>query len=164
VVEALAHLPGDVRLVVVGGPSGSGLERPEALAHLAGRRGVADRVSFLPPVAQSDLAAWYVAADVVCVPSHSESFGLVALEAQACGTPVVAAAVGGLTTAVVDGVTGLLVNGHAPVHYARALRTLLDDPVLRTTMAAKAAVHAAGFSWEVTADRLLATYDVAVGR
>lgn len=164
VIEALAHLPGDVRLVVVGGPSGSGLERPEALADLAGRRGVADRVSFLPPVAQSDLAAWYVAADVVCVPSHSESFGLVALEAQACGTPVVAAAVGGLTTAVVDGVTGLLVNGHSPVHYARALRTLLDDPVLRTTMAAKAAVHAAGFSWEVTADRLLATYDVAVGR
>jgi D-inositol-3-phosphate glycosyltransferase len=161
-IEALAHLPSDVRLVVVGGPSGAGLEHPEALADLASGLGVADRVSLLPPVAQAQLADWYVAADVVCVPSHSESFGLVALEAQACGTPVVAAAVGGLSTAVVDGVTGLLVNGHAPAHYARALRTLLDDPALRGTMGAKAAVHAAGFSWEVTTDRLLATYAAAV--
>lgn len=161
-IEALAHLPSDVRLVVVGGPSGAGLEHPEALADLAVRLGVADRVTFLPPVAQSQLADWYVAADVVCVPSHSESFGLVALEAQACGTPVVAAAVGGLTTAVVDGVTGLLVNGHVPAHYARALRTLLDDAALRGPMGAKAAVHAAGFSWEVTTDRLLATYAAAV--
>ena len=164
VIEALAHLPGDIRLVVVGGPSGTGLEHPEALALLAERVGVADRVTFLPPVAQAQLAQWYAAADVVCVPSHSESFGLVALEAQACGTPVVAAAVGGLTTAVVDGVTGLLVSGHRPSHYARALHTLLDDPELRGTMGAKAAVHAAGFSWEVTADRLLATYESAVGR
>ena len=161
-IEALAHLPSDVRLVVVGGPSGAGLEHPEALADLAVGLGVADRVSFVPPVPQAELADWYVAADVVCVPSHSESFGLVALEAQACGTPVVAAAVGGLTTAVVDGVTGLLVNGHVPAHYARALRTLLDDAALRGTMGAKAAVHAAGFSWEVTTDRLLATYAAAV--
>lgn len=163
-IEALALLPGDVRLVVVGGPSGAGLEHPEALADLAGRLGVADRVTFLPPVAQAVLADWYVAADIVCVPSHSESFGLVALEAQACGTPVVAAAVGGLTTAVVDGVTGLLVNGHVPVHYARALRALLDDAGLRATMGAKAAVHAAEFSWDVTADHLLATYAAAVAR
>jgi D-inositol-3-phosphate glycosyltransferase len=161
-IEALAQLPSDVRLVVVGGPSGAGLEHPDALADLAVRAGVADRVAFLPPVAQSQLADWYVAANVVCVPSHSESFGLVALEAQACGTPVVAAGVGGLTTAVVDGVTGLLVNGHHPAHYARALRTLLDDAALRGTMSAKAAVHAGGFSWEVTADRLLATYAAAV--
>ena len=163
-IEALVHLPRDVQLVVVGGPSGTGLEHPEALADLAVRRGVADRVMFLPPADQAQLADWYLASDVVCVPSHSESFGLVALEAQACGTPVVAAAVGGLTTAVVDGVTGLLVNGHIPVRYARALRTLLDDPSLRSTMGAKAAVHAAGFSWEVTADRLLATYAAAVAR
>jgi D-inositol-3-phosphate glycosyltransferase len=163
-IEALAQLPRDVQMVVVGGPSGTGLEHPEALAHLAVQRGVAHRVSFLPPVAQALLADWYLAADVVCVPSHSESFGLVALEAQACGTPVVAAAVGGLTTAVVDGVTGLLVNGHGPDRYARALRTLLDEPALRRTMGAKAAVHAAGFSWDVTADRLLTTYAAAVGR
>ncbi len=163
-IEALAHLPGDVRLIVVGGPSGTGLEHPEALATLAERVGVADRVTFLSPVAQAQLARWYAAADVVCVPSHSESFGLVALEARACGTPVVAAAVGGLTTAVVDGVTGLLVSGHRPSHYARALHALLDDAELRGTMGAKAAVHAAGFSWEVTADRLLATYESAVGQ
>ena len=163
-IEALIHLPRDVRLVVVGGPSGTGLEHPDALADLAVRKDVADRVSFLPPVAQAQLADWYLASDVVCVPSHSESFGLVALEAQACGTPVVAAAVGGLTTAVVDGVTGLLVNGHVPDRYARALRTLLDDSALRSAMGAKAAVHAAGFSWEVTADRLLATYAAAVAR
>lgn len=161
-IEALAQLPGDVRLVVVGGPSGAGLDHPEALADFALRLGVADRVSFLPPVAQARLADWYAAADVVCVPSHSESFGLVALEAQACGTPVVAAAVGGLTTAVVDGVTGSLVKGHLPADYARALRTLLDDAVLRDAMGAKAAVHAAGFSWAVTAERLLATYAAAV--
>ena len=161
-IEALAQLPSDVRLVVVGGPSGAGLDHPEALADLALRLGVEARVSFLPPVAQTQLADWYAAADVVCVPSHSESFGLVALEAQACGTPVVAAAVGGLTTAVVDGVTGLLVNGHVPAGYARALRTLLDDTGLRGAMGAKAAVHAAGFSWDVTAESLLATYAAAV--
>jgi D-inositol-3-phosphate glycosyltransferase len=155
-------LPGDVRLVVVGGPSGAGLDHPEALADLALRLGVADRVSFLPPVAQTQVADWYAAADVVCVPSHSESFGLVALEAQACGTPVVAAAVGGLTTAVVDGVTGLLVNGHRPADYTRALRTLLDDAALRGAMGAKATVHASGFSWAATAESLLATYAAAV--
>jgi D-inositol-3-phosphate glycosyltransferase len=163
-IESLAQLPSDVRLVVVGGPSGAGLDHPEALADLARRLGIADRVTFLPPVAQTQLADWYAAADVVCVPSHSESFGLVALEAQASGTPVVAAAVGGLTTAVVDGVTGLLVNGHLPADYARALGTLLDDAVLRGAMGAKAAVHAAGFSWAVTADSLLATYAAAVDR
>lgn len=161
-IKALAQLPSDVRLVVVGGPSGAGLDHPEALADLAFRLGVQDRVSFLPPVTQTQLADWYAAADVVCVPSHSESFGLVALEAQACGTPVVAAAVGGLTTAVVDGVTGSLVNGHIPADYARALRTLLDDAGLRGAMGAKAAVHAAGFSWAATAESLLATYAAAV--
>lgn len=163
-IESLRHLPRDVELVVVGGPSGAGLEHPEALAELARRMGVADRVSFLPPMTQPQLADWYAAADVVCVPSHSESFGLVALEAQACGTPVVAAAVGGLTTAVVDGVTGLLVNGHRPADYARAVRTLLEDDALREAMGAKAAVHAGGFSWGITADRLLATYTAAVRR
>jgi D-inositol-3-phosphate glycosyltransferase len=163
VVSALAQLPEDVRLVVVGGPSGSGLEHPEALVDLATRLGVAEQVSFVPPVAQAALADWYAAADVVCVPSHSESFGLVALEAQACGTPVVAAAVGGLSTAVVDGVTGILVGGHDPGEYALALRMILDDADLREAMGAKAAVHATGFSWESTVDRLVATYERAVG-
>ena len=101
-------------MVICGGPSGSGLDRPTALIELAASLGVADRVIFLPPQTGDELAALYRAADLVAVPSHSESFGLVALEAQACGTPVVAAAVGGLVTAVRDGVSGVLVDGHDP--------------------------------------------------
>ena len=117
-----------------------------------------------PEVDQRRLADWYAAADVVCVPSHSESFGLVALEAQACGTPVVAACVGGLPTAVVDGVTGLLVGSHDPADYAHALRSILRDRTLRQTMGAKAVAHASGFTWEATVDRLLATYERAARR
>src|SRR5690606_16701304 len=99
------------RLVVpvVGGPSGTGLEHPESLAVLSGELGLDDVVRFVPPVDQRQLADWYAAATLVAVPSHNESFGLVAAEAQAAGTPVVAAAVGGLTTVVRDGVGGLLV-------------------------------------------------------
>ena len=83
-------------------------------------------VRFVPPVAQSELADWYAAATLVCVPSYNESFGLVAVEAQAAGTPVVAAAVGGLTTVVRDGVSGLLVEGHDPADYARAMERIVD--------------------------------------
>ena len=157
-IEAVARLEPDVRLVIVGGPSGTGTEHPEALAELASDRGVADRVSLVPPVDQRNLADWYAAADVVCVPSHSESFGLVAMEAQACGRPVVAAAVGGLPTAVVDGVTGVLVDGHDPADYAIALATILNDGALRDTMGAKAVTHASGFTWDATVDRLVSTY------
>ena len=109
-------------VVVVGGPSGSGLDRPSALMELAASLGIADSVRFLPPLAGADLAALYRAADLVAVPSYNESFGLVALEAQACGTPVVAAAVGGLVTAVRDGVSGLLVDGHDPYDWAQVHR------------------------------------------
>lgn len=157
-LEAVARLGPDVRLAIVGGPSGTGTEHPEALAELAADLGIADRVLMVPPVDQRRLADWYVAADVVCVPSHSESFGLVAVEAQSCGTPVVAAAVGGLPTAVVDGVTGTLVAGHDPADYAQALRALLGDAPLRAAMGAKAVTHAADFTWETTVDRLVATY------
>ena len=104
-------------VLIVGGPSGSGLEHPESLAQLAtdlGLDGPHGVVRFVPPVAQDELARWYAAATLVAVPSYNESFGLVAVEAQATGTPVVAAAVGGLTTAVRDGVSGLLVDGHDP--------------------------------------------------
>ncbi len=151
-----------LRVVVVGGASGSGLERPTALAELAQELGVADVVEFVPPVEQAVLADWYAAATAVCVPSYNESFGLVAIEAQACGTPVVAARVGGLATAVTDGVTGLLIDGHDPVDYAAALDRLISDPQLRESMGTKAVAHAASFGWDVTAARTLEVYRLAL--
>jgi D-inositol-3-phosphate glycosyltransferase len=152
------------RLVVpvVGGPSGSGLEHPESLAQLADALGIADVVRFVPPVAQSTLADWYSAATLVCVPSYNESFGLVAVEAQAAGTPVVAAAVGGLTTVVRDGRSGLLVASHDPEDYARAMRRVVDEPGLRAELAAGALVQARDFAWERTAERTVDVYRQAV--
>src|SRR5690349_4803276 len=138
---------------VVGAPSGSGLDAPRQLEELAAQLGIADVVRFLPPRPPRELALHYRAADVVVVPSHSESFGLVALEAQACGTPVVAAAVGGLRTAVHDGVSGILVRGHEPADYAAAIRSVLTR---RELLGAGARRHAAQFSWDRTADALLA--------
>ncbi|WP_010540924.1 D-inositol-3-phosphate glycosyltransferase [Dietzia alimentaria] len=163
IVRALAEIVRtqphrDVRLMVVGGPSGSGMDRPSSLMDLAEELGVADRVCFLAPRPPSELVDVYRAADIVAVPSYSESFGLVALEAQACGTPVVAAAVGGLPTAVADGRTGLTVDGHDPREWARTLVSLLDDDELRLSMSRAAPVHASGFSWDSTADGLLASY------
>ncbi|MGH3460295.1 MAG: D-inositol-3-phosphate glycosyltransferase [Kribbellaceae bacterium] len=148
------------RLVVaiVGGPSGNGLEHPECHAELARRLGVDDITRFVKPVQQDVLADWYRASTVVCVPSYSESFGLVALEAQAAGTPVVAAAVGGLTTAVRDGVSGLLVDGHRPGDFADALGKVAFEPGLRDRMSRGALEHARGFGWEVTAERTLQVY------
>ena len=151
------------RLVVpvVGGPSGSGLEHPESLAQLARSLGVDDVVRFVPPVAQSELADWYAAATLVCVPSYNESFGLVAVEAQASGTPVVAAAVGGLTTVVRDGVSGLLVEGHDPEDYARAMQRIVASPDLRAELSRGAVEQASLFAWERTADRTLEVYRAA---
>ncbi|MBW9210472.1 D-inositol-3-phosphate glycosyltransferase [Mumia sp. zg.B21] len=169
VLEAAAHLMAGARrdrtvVAVVGGPSGSGIDRPTVLLELAAALGISDRVRFVPPVAQDRLALWYAAASIVCVPSHNESFGLVAIEAQACGTPVVAAKVGGLTTAVHDGVTGLLVDGHEPVDYAAAFAQVLDQSGLHASMREAAVHHARRFGWDVTAERTLAVYEDAVGQ
>jgi D-inositol-3-phosphate glycosyltransferase len=144
-VEAVARMPRRPRLVIVGGQSGAPMTLDDA-------------VEVLPPVPHELMPDWYAAADVVCVPSFSESFGLVALEAQACGTPVVAARVGGLSTTVVDGVTGTLVDGHAPDAFAHAMSQMLDDRAMHASMSAKAVVHASAFTWESTTDRLLETY------
>ena len=149
-------------VAVVGGASGTGLEHPTALAELSHRLGLDDVVRFVPTVSQAGLADWYAAADVVCVPSYNESFGLVAIEAQSCGTPVVAARVGGLPTAVTDGVTGLLIDGHQPADYAAALHRLLTDAQLRESMGQKAVGHAESFGWDVTAERTLAVYAAAL--
>lgn len=165
---AAALLDGDPslrsRLVVpvVGGPSGSGLAKPEGLQKLAARLGIADLVQFRPPVGQEQLADWYRAASVLVMPSYSESFGLVAIEAQACGTPVIAAAVGGLPVAVRDGVSGFLVAGHDPADYARALARFVADPALPTRMGTDAARHAQSFGWDTAATATGDVYTAAM--
>jgi D-inositol-3-phosphate glycosyltransferase len=158
-LRAAAKLPG-VRVVIAGGPSGSGLAAPDTLIALADELGLAQRVTFLPPQSRADLVNVYRAADLVAVPSYSESFGLVAVEAQACGTPVVAAAVGGLPVAVRDGVTGTLVEGHDIGDWAYAIDALLDRGPQRMRQAA--VDHAATFSWAHTVDALLASYGHAI--
>jgi D-inositol-3-phosphate glycosyltransferase len=148
------------RLVVAvcGGPSGSGLERPTALMDLAAELGIADAVRFLPPQPRDALADLYRAVDLLAVPSYNESFGLVALEAQACGTPIVAAAVGGLRTVVQDGVSGVLVDSHRPDDWAAVLGRLLGAPRRRAELSRGALRHAREFSWNRTASGLLAAY------
>jgi D-inositol-3-phosphate glycosyltransferase len=142
----------------VGGPSGTGRADPDQLTEAAQTLGLCEVVRVEPPCPQSELADWYRAATVVMVPSYSESFGLVAVEAQACGTPVVAASVGGLRTAVQDGVSGILVEGHDPARYADALRRLFASPALRARLSAGAVEHASRFGWGSTVDRLLSVY------
>jgi D-inositol-3-phosphate glycosyltransferase len=149
-------------VAVVGGPSGTGTRDPSHLADLAARLGVADVVRLEPPVAPERLVAYYRAAEAVVVPSYNESFGLVALEAQACGTPVVAAAVGGLRTAVADGVSGVLVGGHDPGQWATVLARLVDDPAERARLAAGAREHASRFGWAATAAGVLQVYRDAI--
>ena len=151
------------RLVVpvVGGPSGSGLEHPTWLAQLSHDLGLDGVVRFVPPVDHDTLAQWFAAATLVAVPSHNESFGLVAAEAQAAGTPVVAAAVGGLTTVVLDEVSGLLVDGHDPRDWAAALRRIVLDDELAARLRAGARERASRFAWERTAAATLRTYEKA---
>jgi D-inositol-3-phosphate glycosyltransferase len=149
-----------VRLEFCGGPSGPGTEHPTALSDLAAELHVP--AAFHAPTDRARLRLRYAAADVVVVPSHSESFGLVAVEAQACGTPVLAANVGGLPVAVADGVSGLLVDGHDPGVWASALRRILGEHTLRARLAAGARGHAATLSWDATVDGLLTSYSAAL--
>nr|WP_278258744.1 glycosyltransferase [Nocardioides convexus] len=120
-----------------------------------------DVVRFVPPVPQHELAGWYAAASLVAVPSYNESFGLVAAEAQATGAPVIAAAVGGLTTVVRDGHSGLLVDSHDATVWAAALEKVVLDADLRDRLAAGALVQAEQFTWEATAAQTLAVYERA---
>lgn len=145
-------------LVVLGGASGrpTALRELEALAHQVG---VTDDVLFHPAVSRAELARWFRCADFVAVPSRSESFGLVAVEAQACGTPVVAADVGGLRTAVQDGRSGVLVPDHDPHLWAAVLRDLLRDPERLDALSRGAVEVAAGFSWETTAEQTIKVYE-----
>lgn len=147
------------QLLVVGGPSGPRGERELTRLHeLVARDGLQDRVHFVPAQPHAALARFYQAADVLIVPSRSETFGLVAAEAQACGLPVVAAAVGGLPYAVADGRSGLLVEGHDPDGFAVAIGKILADPSIAEEMSAEAVAFSERFSWPATADRLLELY------
>jgi D-inositol-3-phosphate glycosyltransferase len=165
--EALARDPEgtrDVVLAIVGGPSGTGHGAEVVrLMDLAGALGVQERVVLFPPQPQVRLADVYAAAEAVLVPSRSESFGLVALEAQACGTPVVAAAVGGLRYVVDDGVTGFLVEGHDPADHAERVLAILADPPGAEAMGRAAVEHSQRFSWDVTAEEILAVCGQALG-
>jgi D-inositol-3-phosphate glycosyltransferase len=154
----------DVALAVVGGQSGGeGKDEVAGLMRLASDVQVGDRVMFFPPQPQSRLADFYSAAEVVLVPSRSESFGLVALEAQACGTPVIGAATGGLRYVVRHGRTGYLVMGRDPGAYADRLLHVLTHPADRRRMGEAALVQALRFSWDATAAEVLSVYEELLG-
>lgn len=161
-IAALAELSDthpDAMLLVVGGASGvDGRAEMDAARSLVDALGLGDRVRFVPPQPHHLLSTYYRAADVCIVPSRSESFGLVALEAAACGTPVVAAAVGGLLTLVDDGVTGLLIDERDPREYASAIGTILDTPSIAESMSIAAAADAGHYTWSTTAARLRRLY------
>ena len=147
---------------IVGGASGANTEEVDRLKELTTWLAIDDVVRFTPPVPRVDLPQWYRAADLVIVPSYSESFGLVALEAQACGTPVVATAVGGLRTAVADGISGVLVDGHDPKAWSSVISRLLQEPQRRVLLSMGAIEHASHFGWDVTARGTLDIYDLVI--
>lgn len=157
-VEAVSMLESelDAYLVIVGGPSGhDGQLELERIKDLAKERGLEDRVRLVPPQPHEILSSFYRACDIVIVPSRSESFGLVALEAGACGRPVVASQVGGLPSLVEDGISGLLVSERSAESFARALRRLLSDDDLADSMGRVAHYRSAGYTWSESARRLM---------
>jgi D-inositol-3-phosphate glycosyltransferase len=153
------HLRPQLITVIMGGASGSGLGEVERLKDLVSWLNISEVVRFENPVPRAQIPQWYRAADLVCVPSYSESFGLVALEAQACGTPVVATAVGGLRTAVADGISGVLVDGHDPRAWSSVLARLIQEPQRRVLLSMGAIEHASHFGWDATARGTLDIYD-----
>ncbi|QDP97720.1 D-inositol-3-phosphate glycosyltransferase [Microlunatus elymi] len=167
VAEILRRRPelrDQLRLIIIGSPSGPQSTWADALPDAIADHGLTDQIIVRPHSPRAELFRWYCVADVVGVPSYNESFGLVALEAQACGRPVVATDVGGLRHAVRAGETGLLVDGHDPVRWADALESLLDSPARARELGAAGALHAAGFSWDNTAAASLAAYSRALRR
>lgn len=161
-VERDPSLRSRLVVAVVGGPSGSSGATPYGLQRLAARLGIGHLVRFVPPATHAELVYWYRAASVTVVPSYSESFGLVAVESQACGTPVVAATVGGLRTAVRDGETGILVPDQAPASYAAALSDLVAAPERLAAYGQAARRHAARFGWPATAAATVEVYAEAI--
>ena len=148
------------RLVVVGGPSGPHGEKSlQGLHDVADARGVREHVHFIEPQPHELLSSYYRAADVCLVPSRSESFGLVALEAAACGTPVVASAVGGLTTLVDHGHTGFLVEDPDPRAYADAVRRVFDEPLAAERFSTASVLRARRYTWRAAAAALVELHD-----
>jgi D-inositol-3-phosphate glycosyltransferase len=158
------HLRAKLAVVIMGGASGSGLNELEKLKVLAKFLKIEDVTHFVDPVSRENLPNWYRASDLVCVPSYSESFGLVALEAQSCGTPVVATAVGGLRTAISDGISGSLVDGHDPKAWSAVISRLIAEPHRRLLLSMGAVEHASHFGWENTARKTLDVYDWALSK
>jgi D-inositol-3-phosphate glycosyltransferase len=156
-IRSIGDLP-DARLLVVGGPSGPSGESERDRLHDLAAVAAPGRVEFVPPMDHADVADLFRAVDVVLVPSRSESFGLVAVEAQACGTPVVASRIGGLAFSVSDGQSGVLVDGHDPSDWVKPVASILGDPELRRRFSEGAVVHASRFSWTATAARQLELY------
>jgi D-inositol-3-phosphate glycosyltransferase len=159
-IRALAALGRpDAQLAIVGGSSGHNGDVQASEAHaLVDELGLHDQVHFIEPKPHHILSTWYRAADIVLVPSRSESFGLVALEAAACGVPVVASAVGGLLSLVDDGETGYLIEGRKPADYADAMRTILNDSELAASMGKAAVERAKAYTWRAAAERLRDLY------
>ena len=165
-VEAVARSRhSDAKLLIVGGASGTeGSDEVRRVRALVDELGLQDRVVFVPPQPHHVLSTYYRAADAVLVPSRSESFGLVALEAAACGTPVVAAAVGGLLTLVDEGRTGYLIDSREPRHYTAAIDRILGDQALSRALSAGAVRSASSYTWATTAARLRRIYADIVTR
>jgi len=157
------HLRAKLAVVIIGGASGS-INELEKIKSLARFLKIEDVTHFIEPASREVLPDWYRASDLVCVPSYSESFGLVALEAQACGTPVVATAIGGLRTAVSDGISGSLVDGHDPKAWSAVISRLIMEPQRRLLLSMGAVEHASHFGWEMTARKTLDVYDWALSR
>lgn len=165
-VRALAAVErDDAVLVAVGGTSGpSGEEHLAEVTKLAAELGVLERIVFVDAQPHHLLSTFYRAADVVYVPSRSESFGLVALEAAACGTPVIATAVGGLATLVDHGRSGFLVPDRDPAAFAAHTDEILRSPALAARLGAGGVSVARGYRWSATAGRLRRVYDDAARR
>jgi D-inositol-3-phosphate glycosyltransferase len=165
-VEALAKIQRkDARLWIVCGASGKGGgAEVDRIRSLITDLGLTERVQFIPAQPHHLLSTFYRAADICLVPSRSESFGLVALEAAACGVPTVASAVGGLLTLVDHGHSGYLVEGRDPADYAAWIDTILADPVLARRLSVSAAARARTYTWSTSASRLRRLYEDLAAR
>jgi D-inositol-3-phosphate glycosyltransferase len=156
----------ELSVIIIGGAPGAGMDQVNAelarLQHLRAELGIEELVTFQGARDQDTLVYYYSAADLVVIPSHYESFGMVALEAMACGTPVVASKVGGLAYSIQDGHTGFLVPDRNPKELADKIRLLICDGDLREKLGQQAAHWAGHYGWPAIADRIVALYEQAV--